>query len=320
MTIDCHAHISPPDMVRRFPMPPSLGDVEGMIEDKLALGVRMSLVGSPVGAGVMAPIPGVDNYAQTVDQLKAFHDWLGGTVADHPGHLRALVYANPFGDDAHLTAAARTLANPEFVGFIVNTSVAGRYLDDPRCDGFFALAAEHDVPVMLHAPAWPAAGAGLTDPLLLEGIGRFDDVSTGTACVIFGGWLEKYPGLRLIATAGGGALALLVERLDRAYHAPHWGGGRPGGEGGWPISRPPSSYLRQIWVDTATPSRLALRAALAVFGSDRILFGTDSPPLQNVVADGLRALEEVSPSAEQLRAMCHENAARLFGLPVHTTM
>ncbi|MBX6768626.1 MAG: amidohydrolase family protein, partial [Actinomadura rubrobrunea] len=238
-------------------------------------------------------------------------------VADHFDHLRGLVYVDPFADDAHLEAAARTLAEPEFVGLIINTSVAGRYLNDPRCDGFFAMAAEQDVPVMLHAPAWPAAGAGLTDPLLLEGIGRFDDVSAGVACLIFGGWLEKYPGLRIIATAGGGALALMVERLDRAYRAPHWGGARPNGERGWPISRPPSTFLRQIWVDTATPSRLALRAALAAFGSDRVLFGTDSPPLPDVVGDGLRAVAEVSPSEEQRQAICYENAARLFTLPVH---
>ena len=319
MTVDCHAHVSPPEAVRRFPMPPSLGDVDGMIESKLALGVRMSVVGSPVGAGVMAPVPGAGNYAQSVDRLRAFHDWLGGTVAAHPGSLRALVYANPFGDEEHLDAAAQTLKEPEFVGFIINTSVAGRYLDDPRCDAFFALAAERNAPVMLHAPASPAAGTGLTDTRLLEQVGRFDDVSAGVACVIFGGWLDRYPGLRLIATAGGGALTLLPERLDLAYRSPHWRGGGPDATPSRPISRPPSTYLRDIWVDTATPSRIALRAAVSVFGTDRVLFGTDSPPIEGAVADGLRALSDLSLTDEQLHAIRQENAERLFGLPPTTS-
>jgi predicted TIM-barrel fold metal-dependent hydrolase len=317
--VDCHAHISPPDAVRRFPTPPSLGDVEGMIESKLALGVEMSIVGSPVGAGVMAPVAGVDNYAQSVDRLRAFHDWLGGTVADHPRHLRALVYANPFGDDEHLDAAARTLKEPEFCGLIVNTSVAGRYLDDSRCDAFFALAAEEDAPVMLHAPAWPAAGTGLTDPRLLEQVGRFGDVAAGVASVIFGGWLDRYPRLRLIATAGGGALTLLPERLDLAYRSPHWGGGGPGAVRPRPLGRPPSTYLRDIWVDTATPSRTALRAALTVFGPEHVLFGTDSPPLEGAVADGLRALSDLDLPEDRLHAIRHGNAERLFGLSTTTS-
>jgi hypothetical protein len=85
MIIDVHAHISSPEAVRRFPMPPSLGDVEGMIERKLAAGIETTIVGSPVGAGAMVPIPGVDNYAQTESQLAALHDWLAQLCAEHPG-------------------------------------------------------------------------------------------------------------------------------------------------------------------------------------------------------------------------------------------
>lgn len=312
MIIDAHAHISPPGADGRFPMPPSLRDIPGMIEAKLALGVQLSIVGSPVGAGVMAPVPGVDNYAQSAARLREFHEWLAGAVAAYPDNLRALVYVNPLGDDEHLQSAADTLRDPAFVGFIVNTSVAGRYLDDRRCDSFFALAAENDAPVMLHAPAWPAAGTGLTDPHLIEQVGRADDVSTGVACIIFAGWLDKYPGLRLIATAGGGALALLGERLDLAHEARHWHGNR--GAAAAPLSRAPSSYLRDIWVDTATPSRLALGNAAAVFGPGKMLFGTDYPPMEGAVTAGLNALAGLPLTDGQRRAVHTTNAARLFRL------
>ena len=136
-----------------------------MIERKLAAGIETTIVGSPVGAGAMVPIPGVDNYAQTESQLAAFHDWLARTCAEHPGRLKAYVYTNPFGGDALLAAAATTLqADDAFVGFIVNTSVNGEFLGSERSDQFFAMASELRAPVLLHPPAdrprwWAARSA-----------------------------------------------------------------------------------------------------------------------------------------------------------------
>ncbi|MBB5825925.1 amidohydrolase family protein [Micromonospora carbonacea] len=314
MTIDVHGHISPPESMSPFPMPPSLRDVPGMIERKLAVGIELTVVGSPVGAGAMVPVAGVDNYAQPTDRLRAFHDWLAGQVAAHPRHLRALVYANPFGDDEHLACAAQTYRDGAFVGFVINTSVAGRYLDDPAAGQFFAMADELEAPVLLHAPAQPAAGTGLTDHRLLEQLGRFCDVTIGVGCCVLGGWLEKFPGLRLVATGAGGALALLAEKLDLIYAPPQWarGGGAPAAP--LPLSRPPSEYLRALWVDTASPSARALRANLEVFGADRILLGTDSPPLVGMESPVLAAIDGLPVPEEDRRAIREGNAKRLFRL------
>lgn len=300
MIIDVHGHISPPEALKRYPMPPSLGDVEGMIERKLEAGIGLTIVGSPVGAGAMVPVPGVDNYAQPADRLAALHDWLAATCERHPEHLRAYVYVNPFGGDAELATAARTLEHDAFVGLIANTSVRGEYLDSERAAAFFALAEEADVPVLLHPPAAPAAGQGLRALPLLEQVGRSNDVTTGLACVIFGGWLDRHPRLRLIGAQGGGAIALMGEKLDQAYAAPHWPQ-RPA------LAAAPSSYLRRIWVDTASPSMVALSANVLALGADRILFGTDSPPLP-LPAD----LDRIRGIAGR-RALAG-NAIELFGL------
>jgi aminocarboxymuconate-semialdehyde decarboxylase len=171
------------------------------------------------------------------------------------------VYVNPFGTDAELATAAETLrADDAFVGLIANTSVNGAYLDDERAAAFFALAEELDVPVLLHPPAQPAAGRGLTGLPLLEQVGRYADITNGLAAIIVAGWLERHPALKLIGAQGGGALALLAEKLDRV---------RPGA----------SVDLRRIWVDTATPSAIAQRVNREVFGAGRVLLGTDSPPM-----------------------------------------
>jgi predicted TIM-barrel fold metal-dependent hydrolase len=352
VTIDVHGHLSPPESIRRYPMPRTLGQVEEMISGKLSRGVRTTIIGSPVGGGAMVPLPGVDNYAQTEDDLARHHDWLAGLVDRYPEQLRCYVYVNPFGGAAHLDRAAQTVRQPQFVGLIANTSVAGRYLDAPEAADFFALAAEADVPVLLHPPAAPAAGAGLDNLMLIEQLGRFSDVTIGLACCVLGGWLDRFPGLKLIGTTAGGALGLLAEKLDRALAPSHWdagggppapgggppvpgggppaqgggppaqGGGPPASGGGPPrlmrrlaaLSEAPSSYLRRIWVDTATPSPAAIDLAVRVFGPDRVLFGTDSPPLPHAeVGAALDLLERPTVPGPVRDAVRERNAVALFG-------
>ncbi len=330
MIVDVHGHISPPESLKRFPMPPALGDVEGMIERKLAAGIDTTIVGSPVGAGAMVPIPGFDNYAQTASQLAAFHDWLAGACAKHPSRLRAYVYTDPFAGDALLAAAADTLQGDDaFVGFIVNSSVRGEFLGSQRSDRFFAMAAELHAPVMVHPPADPAAGAGLRDLRLVEQVARFCDVTTALARCLLHGWLERYPDLNLIGATAGGAIALLAEKLDAAAASRHWGppGGRPpgapggvglappaGDDGPPALRRPPSESLRRIWVDTATPGTTALRANLEAIGAERMLFGTDSPPLPLHAQGPFSAIEALALTDHERAQILGDNACRLFGL------
>jgi predicted TIM-barrel fold metal-dependent hydrolase len=314
VTVDIHGHVTSPELFKRFPMPPSLADIDGMIEAKAALGITMTVVGSPVGAGTMVPVPGLDNYEQPADALEAFHEWLAETVRAHPHHLRAYAYVNPYGGDDQLDQAAKRLSQAEFTGLIVNSSVKGSFLGEPRADSFFALAAEHDVPVLLHPPAEPAGSRALGHLGLIEHVARPCDVALGVAAIIFAGWLEKYPSLRLVAATGGGALPLLAEKLDLAAARPP---GPPGGRPPVTLTSKPSELLRRIYVDTATPSRAALAAAIATFGAGQVLFGTDSPPLAaplESALDSVSALPESVASAADKAAILGQNANKLFRL------
>jgi predicted TIM-barrel fold metal-dependent hydrolase len=321
MIIDVHGHVTSPELFKRFPMPPSLADIGGMIEAKAAVGIDMTIVGSPVGAGTMVPVKGLDNYAQPVDQLNAFHDWLAGTVQSHKPFLRGYVYVNPLGDERLLSAAERWLAEDEFVGLIANTSIRGEYLDSPQAEPFFALAHRTGSPVLLHPPAQPVGAAEMRGHLgLIEHIARPCDITMGVAALLFAGWLDRYPGLKIIIPNAGGALSLLAEKLDLAWRR----GGPPGPRGadgppGPPDAQdgvPPSRRLRDLYVDSATPSALSLAAAVSVFGPRHVLFGTDSPPLTAPLPSGLAMLDALPvQEADKLRILSG-NAAGLFGLPV----
>ncbi|MFF8974238.1 amidohydrolase family protein [Streptomyces sp. NPDC014995] len=322
MIIDIHGHLSPPEAAERYPMPPSLTDVDGMLAARAEAGIDLTIIGSPVGAGAMARVPGVDNYAQPRDRLRGFHAWMSGLIARFPDQLRGYVYANPFGDDDHLEGVRETLADPAFVGLITTSSVHGELLGSPRADSFFALAAEAGVPVLVHAPAEPVGTERVEETGFVEQIGRFGDLTVGMAMIAFAGWLDKYPGLRLIGATGGGAMALLPERLQTAARPRHWAGGAP--PAGRPGAAPPpqaeapaadpAAALRRMYVDTSpfSPAHLSLNAE--VLGPERMLFGTDSPPMAAPLEDSIRMIEKLPVDKASQQLILGGNAETLFDL------
>jgi aminocarboxymuconate-semialdehyde decarboxylase len=337
--VDVHGHITHPDLFKRFPMPPSLLDIEGMLDRKSALGIDTTVVGSPVGFGTMMPVPGLDNFAQPLDRLASFHDWLASEVEKHRPRLAAYVYLNPFGGEAELEQAAQTARDGPFVGLIINTSVNGRYLDASEADAFFTMADELAMPILLHPPAEPVGSGAVGDFRLVEQIGRYLDVTMCLATLAFSGRLEQHPNLRLIGATAGGAIGLLGGRLDSAYAPQHYGGGPPGGGppgggppgggppdggppgGGPPIARysnqikaPPTQYLRNLYVDTANLSGPNQLANIALMGADRMLFGTDSPPLATPLEACIAQINDLPISDADKDNILGANARQLFGL------
>ena len=309
MIIDVHGHVTHPDLFKRFPMPPALADIEGMLEHKAEHGVELTIVGSPVGFGTMMPVPGLDNYAQPLDQLKEFHDWLADTVREHEGRLAAYVYTNPFGGPEVLEEAARTVREGAFVGLIVNSSVKGEYLDSEGADDFFAMASEVDVPVFLHPGAEPVGTANVRDFRLVEQVSRFFDVAVGLATLAISGRLEQYPDLKLLGATAGGGVSLVHNRVDVATR------GRPAAEG---VARAeldgsPSDYLRNVYVDTATGNQQVHLANLELMGAERMLFGTDSPPMATPLEKAIGQVEGLPIDEEAKQAIFAGNARRLFG-------
>ncbi|MER7663902.1 amidohydrolase family protein [Streptomyces sp. NPDC096193] len=326
MIIDIHGHLSPPEAAQRFPMPPALTDVDGMLAARAEAGIDLTIIGSPVGAGAMARVPGVDNYAQPRDRLRSFHAWMSGLIASFPDQLRGYVYANPFGDDDHLEGVRETLADPAFVGLITTSSVHGELLGSPRADSFFALAAEAGVPVMVHAPAEPIGTEHVQNMGFVEQIGRFGDLTVGMAMLAFAGWLEKYPDLRLIGATGGGAMALLTDRLQTAARPRHWGppagapGGKPAAAGGPPMepavapAADPGAALQRMYVDTSPLSAAHLSLNAEVLGPERMLFGTDSPPMAMPLTEWVRMIEKLPVDKAAQQRILGGNAEALFDL------
>ena len=91
--------------------------------------------------------------------------------------------------------------------------------------------------------------------------------------------------------------------------------GAPTADDGAPVpAEAPSAYLRRIHVDTLMFSEPALRCALDVFGPDRLLFGTDWPPVGIPAAVSRTLIDRLELSDDVRAGVLGGNAAKLLKL------
>lgn len=123
--------------------------------------------------------------------------------------------------------------------------------------------------------------------------------------LIFKGIPVRYPRIKIINSHLGGALPMLLQRLDNQYR---WAAPE--------ITEPPSAQARRMWYDTVGHFHIpALRCACESFGADRLVLGTDFPYLSG---DGYRRSVSYIQDAGLLATDAHRildtNAASLLQL------
>ena len=222
----------------------------------------------------------------------------------HPDRIRWLT-SLPWEYPAPATEELARSCDDGAVGVMVIASVAGRSLTEPAFAPIWAEIDRRALPVLVH-PGEPP-GADLMDlgrHDLSWSVGFMFDTTLALARMIFDGFLDRYPNLKLIAAHGGGALPYLVGRFEK------------GDEVELPSRRrmtaAPTEYLRRIWYDCITYDPGALRYLISVVGPERVLFGTDWPHQVHDVAGSLANTGALP--ADQRESIRGTNAIRLFGL------
>jgi len=192
-----------------------------------------------------------------------------------------------------------------FRGVEINTNIFGLDLDDPRYRPFFAKAEELDVVVLLH-PNGFTHGERLQKYYMTNVIGNPLDTTIAINRIIHGGVLEEYPALKLCLVHGGGFLPFNSSRIDHSYEA------RP--EGRHHITRPPSTYLKQVYVDSLVFDSVHLAFLIQQMGADHVVLGTDYP-FDMGFYDPLGQLEGVPDLKDADRELIRSGtAARLLKL------
>ncbi|WP_214322644.1 amidohydrolase family protein [Nonomuraea sediminis] len=274
MRIDVHAHLwSRPylDLLERFGNTVTgvhrglgAGPTEQELEARFAL-----MASAGIDLQVLSATPASPHFADQADAVQAarvVNDEYAELVRRFPDRFMAFA-SLPFPHtDAALVELDRALGELGMPGAAVTTSVLGRSLTDPA---FLPVYAELDrrAAVLYVHPAGAGAHSSLIGPTMTWEIGAPIEDTVAITHLIQAGIPSRFPRLKIVTSHLGGALPMLLERLDRQYawEAPD-------------TPEKPSVAARRMWFDTVGHNHTpALRAAAESLGADRLLLGTDFP-------------------------------------------
>ncbi|MCG6876131.1 MAG: amidohydrolase [Betaproteobacteria bacterium] len=207
--------------------------------------------------------------------------------------------------DAARAELERAIGNGA-VGVMVLANIDGRDLTDPGFAPVWQAIDKLGLPVLVH----PTAPQGVRDLHmdefgLVPPVGFMVDTTLAFARMIYSGFIDTYPKLKLIAAHGGATLPYIAGRLDRCHEA-------------IPacaevIKDKPSTYLQRIWYDTVVYDQRALELCIAVAGSDeRVLYGSDYPHNLGDMVGCLARVNALKPAAA--KRVAGKNAEKVFGL------
>jgi aminocarboxymuconate-semialdehyde decarboxylase len=191
------------------------------------------------------------------------------------------------------------------VGVMVLANIAGRSLTDPLFSPVWAEIDRRALPVLVHPTDLPGIDQmDMKKYDLSWSVGFIADTTLAFTRIIFDGFLDLYPNLKLIASHGGGALPYLAGRFDKGDEVEIPSRRR--------VKARPSEYLKRIWYDCITYHPGALQFLISVVGADRVLFGTDYPHQVHDMK-GSMANTAALP-ADVCHAVRAGNARRIFSI------
>lgn len=153
-------------------------------------------------------------------------------------------------------------------GVEISTSVNGKELSDPTLRRFWDKAETLNAVVFVH-PFGTTLGARTNSWYLVNTIGQPLETTIALSHLIYGGVLDAYPGLKIVAAHGGGYLPTYIGRSDHAFAV------RP--EASVQLKHKPSELLKRIWFDSVVYDPMALRHLVDRVGPTQVVIGTDYP-------------------------------------------
>jgi len=331
MNIDVHAHYVPLDSLK---VASEIGRSQGLKLEKKERGrdvvtrdgrplltqlkaefsdldLRLSIMDHQgVDMQVISPASSYFFYWMPVSEGLEFARWLNDSLAEavakHPERLMALASV-PMQDSAKAAAELeRAMTKLGMRGVEIASNIGGRYFDDPGFDPFWEAAQALDAVIFVH-PNQVVGADRMKEFNLANLIGNPTDTSLAFAKLIFGGVLERFPRLKLLLAHAGGFLPYTWGRLDRGYRIQDSSTAK--------ISKSPGEYLKLLYFDTITHSRMALEYLVANFGADHVLLGSDYP-YDMGDPEPVATLAAIGVDSEKFNRIANANACKLLRIGI----
>ena len=328
MPIDVHAHYVPPQLIEAVAArgkeigvrlqsggaPPALHFDYGfkvrpffprLIEP---VGERLAWLDEQgIDVQIVGTWPDIFGYGLPADACIAWHRMLNDTLAawcaDNADRF-AWIGSVPLID---AEAAARELERARGLGacgVIISSNIENINIGELPLDAFWRKAEALGMPVLIHpvlvGPAPRAAKYGLAQVVQYT-----FDTTLGIGSVLMSGVLDRFPGLKLVLSHGGGAYPYLAGRFDIMHRR------MDRTAQGDVAVKLPSAYATQMAYDSIVHAPKALRFLIDVAGLDNVVLGTDYsfPPAD---MEPLAHLRSAGLSAAEIDAIADANPRRVF--------
>jgi aminocarboxymuconate-semialdehyde decarboxylase len=240
----------------------------------------------------------------SLQAARIMNDDMAAAETAHPDRLRWFA-SLPWQHTALALAELERACAAGASGVMVLANIGGVPLTDPAFAPVWSAIDARALPVLVHPTAPPGvAEMDMARFQLTASIGFTFDTSLAVARMIYDGFFDRYPTLKIIAAHGGGALPYLIARMDQCFD------NIPACRE--KISVKPSDYMSRIYADAVLFSPGALDLCVSAFGAANVLYGSDYP---HTIGDMPGCLARVNALPDATRDKVRgENARRVFGL------
>ncbi|MCC6891015.1 MAG: amidohydrolase [Hyphomicrobiales bacterium] len=250
--------------------------------------------------------PDLFGYGLDAERCTAWHRMLNDTLAEWCAcqHRFAWIASVPLVD---AEAAARELERASGLGAcgaIISANVEDSNIGQLPLDPFWKKAEALELPVLLH-PVMVGSAPRAQKFGLTQIVQYTFDTTLGVGSLIMSGVLDRFPGLKLVLSHGGGAFPYLAgrfdimhQRMDRAAQ-------------GDVAARPPSSYGRKMFYDSIVHAPKPLRFLIDLVGVENVVLGTDYS-FTPADMEPLATLRAAKLSRSEIQAVSDDNPRRIF--------
>ena len=329
MPIDVHAHYVPPQLIAAIK---SQGDAIGVKfapfdGGKEALQFDYGFKVRPFFPRLVEPVadrlkwmdeqridhqivgtwPDIFGYGLPVPQCIAWHRMLNDTLAEWTADNAkkfSWISSVPLTDADASAAELERSAGMDAIGVIISANIENVNLGEIALDPFWRKAEAMGLPVLIH-PVY-SVPTKRVDKFALAQIALYTyDTTLGAGSLLMSGVMDRFPGLKLLWSHGGGTFPYLAGRFDVMHKRMDKAQQKN------VAAKTPSAYATQMHYDSIVHAPKALRFLIDIAGIGNIHLGTDYsfPPADMEPLDLLKAAGLSTADSE---AISDGNPRRLF--------
>ncbi len=279
-------------------------DIKARVEDLDAAGIDVQILSHTCPGVAELPVK------ESIEWARKINDIFAEVCQTYKGRFYFLATLPPGDVDEALKEMERAYKELGAKGFQMYSSIEGEMVTDQKFYPVFEKAAEYGVPVKIHPSFRPLTLEAMQKVgLPLQLFGFTLDTTMALTLMLFLGFFEKLPNLKVIHSHLGGMAPYMMGRIDTAYK-------RYSKEICVECSLPPSdAYRTHVYIDTLSMHVPAIKCAYEYMGIDHLLFGTDYPHRASGTVEGnLETLDKVGFSNEEKEKVLSKNAVKLFHL------